>query len=209
MQILFEVLIVVLPAIIAGLSTFLITKYTYNKNTPLDKLEKSYNRVYYPLYRLISNKNINNDVDLILERTRFYLEKYDKYVDRSTQKAFNALFRCDTKAKKRVAYQNFKNNIYNKNAYLRRRLGYLEPNFWQLYTYSSDSEKSFLRIVIEFCFVYLLLVLDIFMVEILGGISNIGGIYVIPILILGIGVCVLVLEVVWAFIRLLYYKIRK
>lgn len=161
-----------MPAIITGLPTFLITKYTYNKNIPLDKLEKSYNRVYYPLYRLISNRKINDDVDLILERTRFYLEKYDKYVDRSTQKAFSSALQCDTDAKRKVAYQNFKNNIYNRNSYLRRRLGYLEPNFWQLYTYSSASEKSFFRIIMGACFVYLSLLFNIPMVDMLGGIGN-------------------------------------
>lgn len=31
----------VIAAIVAGISTFLVTKYTYHKNIPLDKLEKS------------------------------------------------------------------------------------------------------------------------------------------------------------------------
>lgn len=209
MTILFEILKVVLPVIITGLSTFFITKYTYNKNIPLDKLEKSYNRVYYPLYRLISNKDFNSDIDYVLERASVYLKKYDKYVDRSTQKALSALRQCDTNAKKKVAYQNFKNNIYNRNTYLRKRLGYLEPSFWLLYTYSSDFEKTFFRIIIEGSFAYLVLLFNIFMIDVLGGVNNIAGICVIPILVLSIAVFILVVEIVRAFIRFLYYKIRK
>lgn len=36
----------ILPAIIAGFFTFYITKYTYSKNQPLDKLEIAYNNIY-------------------------------------------------------------------------------------------------------------------------------------------------------------------
>lgn len=48
---------IILPAIITGLFTFFITKYTYNKNRPLDKMEIAYNRVYYPLYQIISDES--------------------------------------------------------------------------------------------------------------------------------------------------------
>ena len=41
---------IILPVLITGIFTFLITKYTYHKNIPLDKLEISYNRIYYPIF---------------------------------------------------------------------------------------------------------------------------------------------------------------
>ena len=50
MKILFEVLKVILPAIISGIFTFIVTKYTYNKNKPLDKLEIAYDKVYKTLF---------------------------------------------------------------------------------------------------------------------------------------------------------------
>ena len=52
-------------------------------------------------------------------------------------------------------FQIFKNNIYNKNIYLRRRLGYLEPNFFQIYAYSSKNEKSIFRILVELMVFYI------------------------------------------------------
>ena len=39
MGIFIEIMKIVLPTIVGGIFTFLITKYTYNKNVPLDKLE--------------------------------------------------------------------------------------------------------------------------------------------------------------------------
>lgn len=55
MENIFDVLKIILPAITTGLFTFLITKYTYNKNKPLDKMEKAYDEIYYPLYKIIIN----------------------------------------------------------------------------------------------------------------------------------------------------------
>ena len=45
MDTILELCIVVVPVIISRLFSFLITKYTYNKNVPRDKFEISYNRV--------------------------------------------------------------------------------------------------------------------------------------------------------------------
>ena len=57
-----EILKEVVPVIITGIFTFLITKYTYNKNIPLDKLEITYNRIYYPVYQLLYNKNLKDTI---------------------------------------------------------------------------------------------------------------------------------------------------
>lgn len=59
MEKIFDIIKIILPSIITGIFTFLITRYNYNKNIPLDKLEIAYNRVYYPLFRLIKD---NNDI---------------------------------------------------------------------------------------------------------------------------------------------------
>ena len=68
----------IIATIITGIFTFFITKYTYHKNAPLDKLEISYDRIYYPIYRLIrSNKNVLE----IVEKSELYLLKYNKYAD--------------------------------------------------------------------------------------------------------------------------------
>lgn len=78
----------IIATIITGIFTFFITKYTYHKNAPLDKHEISYDRIYYPIYRLIrSNKNLLE----IVEKSELYLLKYNKYADRSTIKSFEFL----------------------------------------------------------------------------------------------------------------------
>lgn len=201
---LFEILKIVLPAIITGLFTFLITKYTYNKNRPLDKLEIAYNRIYYPLYILVKGKIIKkeniNDINTIIEKSKLYFEKYNKYADRSTLIAFEILEKSNTFAKKKHAFQNFKSNIYNKNYYLRRKLGYLEPNFLQVYTYSSDSEKSTFRILIEFLAAYLFLFA--------GSITH-GKLQLISIAVFSLFIVFIIIECICKFVSFIYYKIKK
>ena len=139
---------VILPACITGLVTFLVNKYNYHKNIPLDKLEITYNRIYYPIYYLIRNKK---EVSYIIEKSDKYLQKCNKYVDRSTINAFEFL-KANPDDKK--AYENYRNNIYEMNGKLRRRLGYLEPGIFRIYTYSSPIEKCILGITLEFFFIY-------------------------------------------------------
>lgn len=154
MEKIIEILKIILPALITGIFTFIVTKYNYNKNVPLDKMELAYNRVYYPIYQIVHNKyktNIQN-LDSVIAQISFYLRKSSKYVDKSTLNAFNLL--CEYKDK--YSYKNFADNIYDKSSYLRRRLGYLEPNILESYKYMSKQEKSTLRINIEILIICIL-----------------------------------------------------
>jgi len=47
-------------------------EYTYNNNRPLDKMEIAYNRIYYPIYKIISDKNITNDINEVIKRCKLY-----------------------------------------------------------------------------------------------------------------------------------------
>lgn len=203
MEVALEISIVILPAIVTGLFTFFVAKYTYNKNIPLDKMEIAYNRFYYPLYRIISDKNINENVNEVINKCRIYLIKYNKYVDVSTKRLFGKLCNCNNEAKKESIYQSFKDNIYSRNSYLRRRLGYLEPNLIQSYQYLTPSEKSLIRIPMEFCMVYIL----IFLCGIT--INKFNTIFNISIVIFGIFFLLIIWELIWCFLRFLYYRIRK
>lgn len=200
MKYLYEILKVILPAIIAGLFTFLHGKYTYNKNIPLDKLEITYNRVYYPLYKIILD---NNNIDDTINKSKIYFLKYAKYIDISTIRLFTSLSECNNKARKKGIYQSFKDNIYNKNSYLRRRLGYLEPDFFQLYKYSTPSAKSLFRIIIEVCIVYISLILCSITM------NNLNKIFIISAAIFIVSVLWIICELIWCVLRFLYYKIRK
>ena len=139
--------------IVTGVFTFFITKYTYYKNIPLDKYEIAYNRVYYPIYHFIY-RNECSEADTIVKMCEGYLNKYTKYVDKSTLRAFRYLKSCSSKGKKK-AYDNFKRNIYAMDTKLRRRLGYLESNIFTMYTYSSPSEKKVARILLEMIGAYI------------------------------------------------------
>lgn len=136
-------------ALIAALGTFLITKYTYNRNIPLDKLEISYDRIYYPIQRLIRD---NNDILQIIEKSEIYLLKYDKFVDRSTIKAFRML---KENAENMDAYNAYTSNISEMNRKLRRRLGYLEPNLMMMYSSSSLRDRLLIRVMYELLAIYI------------------------------------------------------
>lgn len=86
MEIIIEVLKMVLAPFMTGFFGFLVAKYTYNRNIPLDKLEVAYNRIYYPLFRIISDKNAT--MDEVIRKSEIYFEKYDKYVDISTKRSY-------------------------------------------------------------------------------------------------------------------------
>lgn len=200
MENIFNILKIILPAITTSLFTFFITTYTYNRNKPLDKLEIAYNRVYYPLYRLIKQNNNDEDIDLIIMKAKFYFEKYDKYVDKSTLRIFNSLNKCDTKVKKKSVYNIFYNNIHDKNTYLRRRLGYLEPTFLQIYIYSSSSEKFMFRIFGELFVIYFCLILgSITKDKIQRGVAAVLIIFIL----------ILVIEAIRKFVLFVYYMIKK
>lgn len=147
-KILIEIIKIIAPAVITGLITFLITKYNYGKSRPLDKMELAYNRVYYPIYRLLKGeKQINQE---LVDQCEKYLNKYEKYVDWSTLTAFaNLKKNMHNEYSKDNAYLDFKNNINNRNSFLRKRLGYLDVHVFDSYRYASPSQKLILRLYIE------------------------------------------------------------
>lgn len=154
---LFEFLRIAIPAIIAGISAFLLARYNYSKNRPLDKIEIAYNRIYYPIYRIVHKADYKSCIESI-EKIDSYLNKYQKYADRSTVVAFNYFKECASKKNaKRIqkAYRSFNDNIHSKCSYIRRRLGYLEPSILSLYAYSTPTEKRTIRILVELFTIYL------------------------------------------------------
>lgn len=146
---LFEILKLIIPAILSCMATLFITNYSFRKNRPLENYKIAYNRVYYPIYRII--KETNTYMEIKIEKINSYINKYEKYVDRSTIKSFNNLRRMPNKA----SYQNFCDNIDKLCSVLRVNLGYLEPSFFRMYKYSPTEDKRFFRMMMEGIFVLL------------------------------------------------------
>lgn len=203
----YEMLRTILPAIITAIGTFFVTKYSYHKNIPLDKLEISYNRVYYPICYLIKNEE---DSKKVVEKCELYFKKYHKYVDRTTRIVFeNLKVTRDPQQKYSMrAYNRFKNNILEMDARLRRRLGYLEPDILNLYKYAPAFEKQMLRISIE----GLLLYMSVFIVVLVQekSISNMLMVIIVILFIVFFFECIiLLLQLAWKGVNKLVDYIRR
>lgn len=86
-------------------------------------------------------------MDKVIRNSEIYFTKYDKYVDISTKRSYLQLRDCK-EVEKEALFQIFRNNIYDRHSFLRRRLGYLEPNFLQRYKYFTSTEKFEIRVFI-------------------------------------------------------------
>lgn len=196
---LYEIMKMVLPAVITGIVSFGVAKYTYHNGRPLDKLEIAYNRVYYPLYRLISKNDNADNIESIIGITKLYIDKYEKYIDKSTIRAYDLLCKCDSSKTQKEAYKSFKENIFENNSYIRRRLGYLEPSLKKLYAYSSVSQKFLVRFVFDIFVIYVSIVMCA---------SFKGLIQTIFSAVCLIAIIAIIIEIVIMFIRFLCKKIK-
>ena len=92
------------------------------------------------------------DIDDVINNISTYMNDYNiKYIDRSTHNSYIILKENPNK----YNYYNFKNNIYDRNSYLRRRLGYLEPNFIQSVMYLSKDDKFMFSCGVDGLIIYM------------------------------------------------------
>ncbi len=203
MSMIFEILKGVLPVVISVMLSFLLTKYTYYGNIPLDKLEIAYKRIYYPIYRIISERGNDEDIDWIISESKLYFQKYDIYIDNSTKRAFRDLIKSTDSTQRKVLYINYKNNIYDRNSFLRRRLGYLESGILQMYKYLSPTAKASLRIVLELCLLYIMSILYVIFETLMNNLAKVF-LFVSETIFF-----IIVVEIIIMIFKLIYYKIRK
>lgn len=85
----FELAKIILTAFLSVITTLIATNYTFNKNRPIEKYKIAYERVYYPIYRIMRDKNKN--IVQKINDCNGYITKYEKYVDRSTLIAYKYL----------------------------------------------------------------------------------------------------------------------
>lgn len=101
-----------------------------------------------------------------------------------------------------MLYKNFKNNIYYKNYYLRKNLGYLGSGVINLYNYSTPYKKSLYRLIIEFSTMYLSFIIFFISTEIENNLLYNASTYIFM-----ISCFVVAFEIIWLFIKFIYYKI--
>lgn len=153
------------PVIITGIYTFILTKYSFYKNVPLDKLEISYNRVYYPLYRMLRNtpyKNVNHVK--ILNDSHFIFLKYDKYVSLSTRNVYENykemhIYHHHNNKEMKKYYLNYANNVLEYNIRLRNKLGYPHVSIIESYKYLPKTDKNIIDMGFLLTMIYIFIFL--------------------------------------------------
>lgn len=111
------------PTILTSVTGFLLGKYNYFQNRPLDKMEIAYDRVYYPIERIIGEKSIK--ISTVIDRTKIYFLKYEKYIDKSTLMVYKQLCKCKDEEEQQSIYDSFRtlmSRIDNKTNELLRGL---------------------------------------------------------------------------------------
>lgn len=150
---------------ITAIITNIISKCINRK--PNEKLELSYNRIYYPLYKLIIENQTKDNADIDYYKVRdsleYRLRRYGKYANITTIKAFvqfsNAINESDSKTYKKLYKSMITENILNQSAKMRKILGYPEATTWQYYKYSTKRAKFQFRIVMYIFVIYFLVTL--------------------------------------------------
>lgn len=69
------------PTLLTSVTAFFVGRYNNFQDRPLDKMEIAYNRVYYPVYRIMREDSIK--ISTVIEKAKMYFCKYEKYIDRT------------------------------------------------------------------------------------------------------------------------------
>lgn len=187
------------PTLLTSVTAFLMGRYNNFQNRPLDKMELAYNRVYYPVYRIMREDSI--EISTVIEKTKKYFCKYEKYIDRSTTMIYKQLCECTAMEEQERIYSSFCDNIHDNCIYLRKKLGYLQPGYFRIYQYLPIKTKTLIRIVFEFTVCYFCACVYSFV--------KIEKIQLFCLIIFFICLCAVLLEFVFVFIRKAFVFIKK
>lgn len=134
----FELISVIITALITGIATYLIT--AFNK-CPIDKIEIAYNRIYHPIWKNIKLRENFGDYNAMIAETKGRLLKYEKYASRTTVAAFKLLEENLNSDRRQYYVELFEEDIYKYHCKFRRKLGYPEPYWPALFKYLSFQSK--------------------------------------------------------------------
>lgn len=202
-----EAVINLIYTAIVALVTYLISKF---KNPKASRnLEIAYDNIYYPLYKTLrDNKQNSISKEKIIEFRDFFrdiIETNDKYVDQTTINVFNQLndaISSNNEYKIREIYEGrLWDNINNNNNKLRHILGYLQPNIFQLYKYSSPKARFVLSFI-------LLIIVGFICIQIAFMMRNVEIVFNFLMYILMTVITLLLINMIWFIITQGYSLIK-
>lgn len=178
MEINIEIVKVLITIIGSSLTTFFITRYTMKRNVPLEKMEIAYNRIYYPIFVLLKTEAKKEDV---IKDLAIRIKKYNKYCKLTTIRLYTEFKETmnDNKSTKLV-YQKLENDILDTSYYLRGKLGYLNPGFFESFMSFSLDKKLYLLSLLDLLAIYLLCLFSFIPIK---GLINITATLIIVLLV--------------------------
>lgn len=179
-----EIIKLSVPALISAFVAWNIATYNNKNNIPLDKYIIAYNRVYYPMYCHIESSDCKNvKLEELMSLFDDKLKKYKKYIAPSTVKTYKLFIQKynNDEFDKRKSYELLRKNIIEYNYKLRKRLGYVEDDFFVAIKYMSSETKKWLTLGIVYC--------------LFGVFVFLNSIYDSDILLIGLGILLLVASI--------------
>lgn len=158
MNIIIKFIAQVFPAFISSALTYIATIKSSKNNFPLNNMNFSYNKIYYPIFTMIQNEKFITDTQI--NKIAKILNKHKKYADLFTLHLFKALQSAKNERLQNSEYNRFKNHIIDKNYSLRKLLGYPTSNFFHTYLYSPYQLQYLFRLCFYFIFVYILAIIS-------------------------------------------------
>lgn len=152
MSIIQNVLSPILPAVVTGLITFFITRYSYRNQTTIDKIEIAYDKFYYPVFQYIFKHPNLEEFDELINLCEKLMQENEKYISDKTIEFYYSFKKASEGSNKeniRRCYETFERNIKQANNRLRYRIGYYQPNIMDHYfTWGEAKQLGFWLIVL-------------------------------------------------------------
>lgn len=105
----------VMPILLTGFITFLISRYSYNRSRPLNNYKFAYDNVYYPILVMMKKQDSFSERQFIAQ-IDYVLTKNYKYIDRGTLLIFKQYKSAYyTKQRSCKLREQFEDNIYRLN----------------------------------------------------------------------------------------------
>lgn len=198
----FNIIKDLLPPIITGAITYLITKYAAGWRKPIDKIEIAYDRVYYPIFEFMKKAGSEKKYCDIVDFCNDKILEHKKYFSQRTIVLVKNFERSNENTKEEN-YDLLYNNIRDWNVSCRKILGYPEEEFGN-YRYLTNISKMILALMVGCSCVYISVIWEIFMPPIFKIVS-------LFLMVIGAMVlfCDLLLFFTYLFVKIVWPKIKR